>query len=135
MAKGIKVDFVFIGREFALFKKGKVVNLANDVKKSYIGPDLSLELVFDYSGRVVRELNKRYRNKDYDTDVLSFAGEDNENSQIFISIRYLVSNGLVLSDLLEIIKHGILHVLGFDHESNEELVEMEEAKSNFFVGL
>jgi len=86
----------------------------------------------------IRELNLKYRNMDKPTDVLSFAlFADSPES------RFIIDNNISLGDIIisahtaekqanennksleeEIIfllSHGLLHLLGFDHTNNDEL--------------
>ena len=71
----------------------------------------------------IRELNKKYRNIDAPTDVLSFptdkpTAKDGGNvilGDILISKNYLKKE----SDLEELFAHGLLHLIGYDHEKNK----------------
>lgn len=77
----------------------------------------------------MRTLNRRFRNHDSTTDVLSFTYEIDEGEQpppligeIYISVpqaeRRAKSLGHRLSDeILFLTSHGLLHVLGYTHES------------------
>lgn len=76
-----------------------------------------------------KQLNWNFRQRDYATDVLSFETEDPE------SIGELVFCPLVLQkqakehkvtyehEINYMVLHGILHLLGFEHEKNEEAEE------------
>jgi len=75
----------------------------------------------------VRALNRRYRGKDYATDVLSFPAREREAS----AERYLgdivIATGVarrqardlghsLAAELRILALHGLLHLLGYDHE-------------------
>ena len=73
------------------------------------------------------ELNKTYRNKDYPTDVLSFeSGEDTFLGDIAISVEKAeeqkkeFDSPTLDHEILRLIIHGILHLIGYDHEISEE---------------
>lgn len=98
-----------------------------------------INLVFLKDSKI-RELNRDYRNKDKATDVLSFrylesAGDViNEDfdviGEIFISLdtarRQADEKGHDLNKEIQILfVHGLLHILGFDHETDQEEEEME----------
>lgn len=100
---------------------------------------LSLTLVDDVA---MRELNRMHRGKDRPTDVLSFPMEepsahDGESDgpevllgDVVISIdtarRQADEYDAPLQrELYRLLIHGLLHVLGHDHEEPEERVEME----------
>ena len=91
----------------------------------------------------IRELNSNFRSIDLETDVLSFsANEINpETGKRYVgdiiisypiaekqslSLHHQISNEL---DLLTI--HGVLHLLGYDHESKEEEKQMFAIQSKF----
>ena len=56
----------------------------------------------------MNDLNKKYRKKDKVTDVLSFGEELNE---IVICPSVIKSK----KELVKVLIHGILHVLGYEH--------------------
>ena len=76
--------------------------------------------------RAVRSLNARYRGKDRPTDVLSFPGgaSAGELGDIVISVQTAEKNahglGRTLAQELDVLAlHGFLHVLGYDHETDD----------------
>ena len=87
----------------------------------------------------MQDLNKRYRGKDETTDVLSFelgekffdeeAGERYLSGDIAISVRDCAENAeyykiSVDEELRRLIIHGILHLDGQDHKTNESSEKM-----------
>jgi len=87
---------------------------------------------------VIRELNRRYRSKDEATDVLSFESEPEQEpgqpprpprgrgcyGDLVISMDTLVVNGAYFGvepqeELQRVSVHGLLHLMGWDHASNE----------------
>jgi len=84
-----------------------------------------LAVVFAGDG-LLRRLNRDYRFKDKPTDVLSFAGPDRDEAlgDVVISVETARANaregGRSLDRELEILAlHGFLHVLGYDHETDD----------------
>ncbi len=118
-------------------------NLKEDPWQSLTGKNLEdleslgiFSIVF-VSDRKIREMNRHWRGKDKATDVLSFPldmepefeGTPFEVGEIIVSVEKAVEqardyNHGVDRELAFLITHGILHVLGFDHESPEEEKEM-----------
>jgi probable rRNA maturation factor len=85
--------------------------------------------------RVVHDLNKRYRGKDKPTDVLSFEGPGGDVGlgDIVISVETAERNakGLgrtLLQELDVLALHGFLHVLGYDHETDDGTMDRLEAR-------
>lgn len=81
----------------------------------------------------VRELNGRFRDKDKPTNVLSFPAPENACPHLGdIVLAYGVcateaeAQGKTLADhLSHLVVHGVLHLLGRDHEDDAEAEEME----------
>jgi probable rRNA maturation factor len=81
----------------------------------------------------VRELNGRFRDKDKPTNVLSFPAPENAFPHLGdIVLAYGVcateaeAQGKTLADhLSHLVVHGVLHLLGRDHEDDAEAEEME----------
>ena len=94
--------------------------------------DASVTVAF-VSDRKIRELNRMFRGFDKATDVLSFpSGDDGGNlGDIAISIDtaklQAKRNRLTLErELAQLILHGVLHLSGYDHETdNGEMNRLE----------
>lgn len=83
--------------------------------------------------REVRRLNRAYRGKDTPTDVLSFPGEDGHLGDILISVpvarRQAAAAGHpVEREIRVLLLHGLLHCLGYDHETDEGEMERLERR-------
>jgi len=74
----------------------------------------------------IRELNRMYRKNDTVTDVLSFGYSKEQNGRllgdIVISFEQACrqADGDVELELIDLLTHGVLHVLGHDHERPED---------------
>ncbi|MFH1401963.1 MAG: rRNA maturation RNase YbeY [Parcubacteria group bacterium] len=71
----------------------------------------------------IRKLNKKYRKKNTATDVLSFMFEG--SGEIILCPAVIKRNAKDLSEnfkkeLERVLIHGILHVLGYDHEKKDD---------------
>ena len=84
--------------------------------------------------REIRRLNRRYRGKDKPTDVLSFSYEasahDDVVGDVYLSHETLARDARRLRvearDLsVRLVVHGVLHVIGYDHETDAEAERME----------
>ncbi|HHT73125.1 MAG TPA: rRNA maturation RNase YbeY [Firmicutes bacterium] len=102
-------------------------------------PDVEVSLTF-VDDEQIRVLNREYRAKDTATDVLSFPQDDEDG---FMSIPGMpqVLGDIVISlpraeeqaetfghslerEVVYLAVHGLLHLLGFDHEDEEGRAEM-----------
>ncbi|MDQ7009819.1 MAG: rRNA maturation RNase YbeY [Candidatus Gracilibacteria bacterium] len=97
-----------------------------------------LNIVF-VSNKEIQELNKKYRKIDKITDVLSFHYYDDFSNldkeeiagEIILSEDKIIEQGkeYKLGNELEFYKlliHSSLHILGYDHESDEDYSIMKE---------
>jgi probable rRNA maturation factor len=96
--------------------------------------EVSIALVSDSA---MRRLNKKYRGRDKTTDVLTFPGD---RPDIVISLdqarRQAVDEKHSLAtELRYLILHGLLHALGYDHETDDGEMNALELKVRRRVGL
>ena len=81
----------------------------------------------------IQNLNKEYRGKDEATDVLSFNLDEGEG-EIYLSLEYISQNTKdFLMEVLRMIVHGLLHIVGYDHKTyfyednhDEEMYTIQE---------
>jgi probable rRNA maturation factor len=89
----------------------------------------------------IRPLNRDYRGNDGATDVLSFEQEGRLLGDVVISVQTAGSRvdaaaGWTLQDeLLFLLIHGTLHLLGHDHEEAAERDAMETAEQALWTAL
>ena len=93
----------------------------------------------------IRKLNARFAGDDYATDVLSFPMmEDDESSlllgDVVICPEVAATNAAKLGhdvarELDTLLVHGTLHLLGYDHDDEEEKARMEERQRDILAGF
>lgn len=107
------------------------------------GRSLSVVLV---GARTMRALNQRYRQKDYATDVLSFAYEGETVDQLpflgeiiiapEVAVQQAIRNRVRPElEMRQLLVHGILHLMGYDHETDSgQMLRMQRtlARRVFF---
>jgi probable rRNA maturation factor len=93
------------------------------------------------SSEEVRELNRRFRNKNKPTDVLSFpsttkgfGGDIAISSDIARQNGESLGHGLAM-ELKILILHGVLHLAGFDHETDDGEMALKEMRLREHLGL
>ena len=102
--------------------------------------ELTVNLKFVSSKEMIK-LNGDFRSKELDTNVLSFpVGKDiqkisGELGDIAMSLPYIQSelknlNRDLEDHMMHLLAHGILHLLGFDHQKNQDanIMEAQEIK-------
>ncbi|HEX5964286.1 MAG TPA: rRNA maturation RNase YbeY [Pyrinomonadaceae bacterium] len=97
-----------------------------------IGKQGSSATIAFVSDKNIHKLNRQFRNVDKPTDVLSFpAGEETNLGDIAISVETAAvqakENGLAFdTEIAQLILHGLLHLSGYDHETdNGEMNRLE----------
>ncbi len=104
-------------------------------KYRFTNKKVSLSLLLS-NNKNIKRLNKDFRNKDKSTDILSFPSSKkitiSNNTylgDIIISYEYLdkpKSQNLKLfkEKVIKLFIHGFLHLLGFDHNKNNDYFKM-----------
>ncbi len=111
-----------------------------EIDGSFYGAEMSISLVDDDA---IQQLNRDYRGKDKPTNVLSFPGEQNDDTAVFpidgmprflgdviLSAETLEREALAAAKplshhLAHLIVHGTLHLIGYDHICDQEAQIME----------
>ena len=91
------------------------------------------------SDNYLLDINKKYLNHDYFTDIITFDNSDNENvkSDIFISIHTVEQNAKdysvsFVNELRRVIVHGLLHLLDYNDKTEDEQKEMTK-KEDYYL--
>lgn len=93
-----------------------------------------------------RELNGRYRGRDYATNVLSFPADLPKELGLPLLGDLVICAEVVEREALEqdksssahwahMLVHGTLHLLGYDHEQESEALEMEALETTIITHL
>lgn len=100
---------------------------------------LEVNLVND---KRIRQINKKFLNHDYTTDIITFPYNNDKKGlegEIFISLGAVKKNSAIYSDLYtqelkRVIIHGCLHLAGYDDKTKKEK-ELIREKENFYLGV
>lgn len=99
--------------------------------------------VFFCGDRRMAGLNRRWRRKDRPTDVLAFpagGGDGGFLGDIVISVPYATRQArrrgeAPAKEIDRLLLHGYLHLLGYDHETDEGEMEALEARLRKRFGI
>ena len=122
--------------------KGKLLN--NRWLRMVVGSEIKklgdLSLIF-CSDNYILDINMRYLQHDYFTDIITFdyCEGDTVSGDLFISIDSVRENAVLYGasfedELDRVMVHGVLHLLGYDDHTPEDTAVMRE-KENYYVKL
>ena len=150
--KNIKVDFFSQSKKWPrrMPKIKTITNKTINMMLSYFKKDYKLELniILTNKSKMIK-LNKIYKNKQSDTDVLTFISKiSNKNvgkilyCDIFFSIdtieKFISRNKISIYDHFNhLLIHSLLHINGYNHKKNLEFKKMkrEEIKILGLFGI
>ena len=126
-------DFQFKNRKFNNMWLKMVIE--SEIKK--LG---QVAIVF-CSDNYILDINQRYLQHDYFTDIITFDYCDNNliSGDLFISVDSVKENSLFYgvdfeTELNRVMVHGILHLIGYDDHTEEDIKVMRE-KENYYLEM
>lgn len=117
----------------SLIKKKLNPNFKKNLQK-----DLTVVFV---TAKEIKKLNKQFRGKDKPTDILSFADiMDEQLGELILCPEIIVKqakeHGLTQKqEYAYMLLHGVLHLLGYDHEEPTEAKKMFKLQDDLFAAL
>jgi len=106
-----------------------------------IGKSESSATIAFVSDKRIRGLNRQFRGVDKATDVLSFPAEEKFNlGDVAVSVDTAAvqakENGLTFDgEIAQLILHGLLHLCGYDHETDNGEMNRLELKLRRRLGI
>jgi len=89
----------------------------------------------------ITDINKKFLNHDYPTDIITFDYSDTKiiNGEIYLSIEQIKQNSKTYNtnltdELHRVIIHGILHLLGYKDKTKTEQLEMR-TQEDYYLSL
>ena len=89
----------------------------------------------------ILDVNQQYLQHDYFTDIITFdyCEGDRLSGDLFISVDTVRENALeygteFIDELNRVIVHGILHLIGYDDHSDEDIAVMRK-KEDYYLSL
>ena len=136
----IEVEIDSDGWTVALPEAAAVAERAARAALGTVEGDVVVLLAAD---EAVQDLNQRFRDKDRPTNVLSFPAAESafpHLGDVVLGYAYCAAEaetqGKSLSDhLSHLVVHGVLHLLGRDHEAEAEAEEMEAEEREILASL
>jgi probable rRNA maturation factor len=130
--QGIKNEFTFI----ADVRKLIVVIISEEKKK--LG---EINVVFTSNSKIL-EINRYYLQHSYYTDVITFNNNKRELicGDIYISVDQVIINANrynteKYTELIRVIIHGVLHLIGYDDKVGNERINMRRKEDIYLCKL
>ena len=86
----------------------------------------------------LREINMKYLSRDYYTDVITFdySRKNEISGDIYISIERVEENALKYNEkksneILRVMVHGLLHLIGYKDNKKEEKLKMQRMEDRY----
>ncbi|MEA3296003.1 MAG: rRNA maturation RNase YbeY [Patescibacteria group bacterium] len=137
----------FLDEKF--FRQCALMILKNEKKK-----DIDLSIAF-VDANEIKRVNKKYRNKNKTTDVLSFGEfefrdfltKEKQDFKKFLKFAEIIIcveeikkksakfNLIFNKEIKRVFIHGILHILGYVHEKNIKQARIMKEKENYYLSL
>lgn len=129
MAK--KINFFVEDIEFALKNKQVLRTWIFDTIQTYQSKAGEINYIF-CSDEYLRKINIEYLAHDYYTDIITFDSSEEEGviaGDMYISIERITDNAQQLQtsfeqELYRVLIHGILHLIGYADDTDENKAEM-----------
>ena len=132
------ISFFKENTTFDIKQKNKIKAWLKNVAAGYGFEAGDLNYVF-CDDEYLLEMNRQYLGHDYYTDIITFDSREDTASKrldgdIFISVDTVRANGTEYGEgfdreIMRVIAHGLLHLIGFDDHTKAEQKQMREAEN------
>jgi rRNA maturation RNase YbeY len=117
--------------------KTVVKTIVNEVSKIKQCKFSYLEISF-VSKDIIHEINKEHLNHDFPTDIITFEYENSEagiDGELIICSEIAAENAEIFevsveSELLRLVVHGILHLIGYDDTTEDKKIIMKSEEDH-----
>ncbi|NCO28558.1 MAG: rRNA maturation RNase YbeY [Caldiserica bacterium CG02_land_8_20_14_3_00_36_38] len=145
MEKKIKVSIVNETKRYTIVKKNLEGFIEGLTKFLKINKNVELSIAF-IGTKTITKINKKFRNVDKATDVISFNLSKNKSPPDSIEGEIIICPLIAekeakkhlnnFPDYIEfLIIHGFLHILGYNHDIEKDRAKMESLEEKTFKNL
>ncbi|CUT02127.1 rRNA maturation RNase YbeY [Candidatus Chrysopegis kryptomonas] len=119
--------------------KSKILKLAKSIINEEKLNFSTLNIIF-VDDKTIHEINKKFLNHDYPTDVISFDlsddFDDEKISEIYISVDRAIEQAKVYkvtteNEIARLVAHGLLHLAGYNDSTKSEKLKMRRKESYY----
>ena len=134
------VSYFFENTDFKLKNKTKIKNWLRFVAESEIFTLGNISVIF-CSDNYILDINQRFLQHDYFTDIITFDYSEGRkiSGDLFISVDSVRENSIeygteFFDELHRVIVHGILHLIGYDDHTDDEIKVMR-SKEDYYLSV
>ena len=134
------ISYYFKNTDFLFRSKTITSRWLRLVAESEIRRIGDISIIF-CSDNYILEVNQKYLNHDYFTDIITFDYCEGErlSGDLFISVDTVRENSIEYGtdfndELNRVIVHGVLHLIGYDDHSDEDIAIMRK-KEDYYLSL
>ena len=134
------ISYYFQNTDFLFRSKTITSRWLRLVAESEIRRIGDISIIF-CSDNYILEVNQKYLNHDYFTDIITFDYCEGErlSGDLFISVDTVRENSIEYGtdfndELNRVIVHGVLHLIGYDDHSDEDIAIMRK-KEDYYLSL
>lgn len=132
------IRFFFVSTKPALKKRNQIKSIIKDIvsDNEYVIGEISVIFCND---EYLLDINRKYLQHDYYTDIITFDHTERNiiSGDLYISQDRVKENAITYNttfgaELVRVIFHGILHLVGFD-DKDEVSVQIMREKENYYL--
>ena len=132
------VNFFSEKKTFKITKKKKIRLLVKEICKVE-GVDLSFLNYIFCTDKYLLEINRKHLNHNFLTDIITFDFSENNNTaegDLYISVDRIEDNAkkyrvLFTKELIRVVIHGLLHLIGYKDGSEKEKKRMRSLENKY----
>jgi len=133
------IDFQFINKEIPGFNSEFFILSLSNVVKTELKELGDISIIF-VSDQYLLEMNQKYLNHDYFTDIITFDYCDHNvvSGDLFISVDRVKENADSfnvdeLTEIHRVMIHGVLHLCGYKDKTEEEEKNMRLLENKYLI--
>jgi probable rRNA maturation factor len=137
---GVKINFFYQSCAFTLKNRNRLKEMISKLLKTEKALFSEISIIF-CSDKHLLEINKKYLNHDYYTDIITFElpGEIGKGpvGEIYISVERVKENSMrervsFKKEIHRVIFHGLLHLCGYGDKNVREIKQMR-GKEDYYL--
>jgi len=134
------INFFFQGIKPKRISTKRVKSLISKILNDFGTCITNINIIFT-NDKYLLKLNRKYLNHNFYTDIITFdiSTENSKHTEIYISLDRAKENSKIFNqkfsdEIIRLIIHGILHMIGFNDSTSKEKLLMSQ-KENYYLSF